>query len=149
MFATGVAIVTAHTAAGQRVGLTISSFNALSLQPPLVLWSLGCASSSLAAFGAVAHYAVNVLTAGQAALAERFATRGIDRWAGVDAADGVGGAPLLAGAAATFECANLRRHDAGDHVLFIGAVERCTHRAGAAPLLYHGGRFYTDSPLGA
>jgi flavin reductase (DIM6/NTAB) family NADH-FMN oxidoreductase RutF len=58
-----------------------------------------------------------------------------------------GGAPLLDGAAATFECFNRSRYEEGDHVIFVGEVERCTHRDGASPLLYHGGKFYTEHPL--
>jgi flavin reductase (DIM6/NTAB) family NADH-FMN oxidoreductase RutF len=65
----------------------------------------------------------------------------------VDFTEGVGGAPLLTGAAATFECFNRSRYEEGDHVIFVGEVERCMHRASATPLLYHGGRFYTELPL--
>lgn len=80
-------------------------------------------------------------------LAERFATRGIDRWAGVEHRPGINGAPLLAGAAATFECFNRSQYKEGDHTIFVGEVERCEHREGASPLLYHGGKFYTEHPL--
>lgn len=147
MFATGVTIVTARSAQGELVGLTVSSFNSVSLAPPLVLWSLARKSASLAVFDSGAHYAIHVLSARQKTLAERFATRGIDRWAGVAHTQGVGGAPLLEGAVATFECFNRSRYEEGDHVIFVGEVERCTHDAGATPLLYHGGRFYTEHPL--
>jgi flavin reductase (DIM6/NTAB) family NADH-FMN oxidoreductase RutF len=147
MFATGVTIVTARSADGQLVGLTANSFNSVSLQPPLVLWSLARTAASLAAFATGSHYAINVLAADQKTLAERFAARGVDRWAGVEHAPGVSGAPVLAGAAATFECFNRSRYEEGDHVIFVGEVERCGHRAGVPPLLYHGGRFYTEHPL--
>ena len=147
MFATGVTIVTARSAAGALVGLTASSFNSVSLTPPLVLWSLAHKAASMPVFAAGSHYAINVLCADQKALAERFASRTEDRWAGVAHTPGVSGAPLLDGALATFECFNRSRYDEGDHVIFVGEVERCTHRADAAPLLYHGGRFYTEHPL--
>lgn len=147
MFATGVTVVTARSAEGRLVGLTANSFNSVSLDPPLVLWSLALASASLPVFAAGAHYAINVLAADQVALAERFAAQGVDRWAGVVHRPGIGGAPLLAGAAATFECISRSRYEEGDHVIFVGEVERCGHRAGASPLLYHGGRFYTEHPL--
>jgi flavin reductase (DIM6/NTAB) family NADH-FMN oxidoreductase RutF len=147
MFATGVTIVTARTPDGRRIGLTANSFNSVSLDPPLVLWSLARRAASLAALRAGSHYAIHVLAADQRGLAERFATRGIDRWAGVSHADGLGGAPLIDGAAAVFECANRSRYDEGDHVIFVGRVERCAHRVGASPLLFHGGRFYTEHPL--
>jgi flavin reductase (DIM6/NTAB) family NADH-FMN oxidoreductase RutF len=147
MFATGVTIVTARTAAGELVGLTANSFNSVSLAPPLVLWSLSRGAGSMAAFSNGVHYAINVLAADQQAMAIRFATRGTDRWAGVAFTEGVGGAPLLAGAAATFECFNRSQYDEGDHVIFVGEVERCAHRAEASPLLYHGGKFYAEHPL--
>lgn len=147
MFATGVTVVTACGADGRLVGLTANSFNSVSMDPPLVLWSLALASASLPVFEKGAHYAINVLAADQMALAEQFAARGVDRWAGVEHQPGISGAPLLAGAAATFECFNRSRYEEGDHVIFVGEVERCSHRAGASPLLYHGGRFYTEHPL--
>lgn len=147
MFATGVTIVTARTAEGAVVGLTANSFNSVSLDPPLVLWSLARAAASLPVFSTGSHYAINVLAADQKALAERFALRGLDRFAGVAFDEGAGGAPLLHGAAATFECFNRSRYEEGDHVIFVGEVERCTRRDGAMPLLFHGGRYYTELPL--
>jgi flavin reductase (DIM6/NTAB) family NADH-FMN oxidoreductase RutF len=147
MFATGVTIVTARSAGGQVIGLTANSFNSVSLSPPLVLWSLAQAAASLSVFRAGSHYAINVLASDQKALAERFASKGADRWSGVAFDQGVGGAPLLHGAAATFECFNRSRYEEGDHVIFVGEVERCTHRPGASPLLFHGGRYYTEHPL--
>ncbi len=147
MFATGVTIVTARSATGEFIGLTANSFNSVSLDPPLVLWSLGRAAASMATFSTGSHYAINILAADQQALALRFATKGVDRFADVAFVEGVGGAPLLAGAAATFECFNRSRYEEGDHVIFVGEVERCTHRVGASPLLYHGGKFYAEHPL--
>lgn len=147
MFATGVTIVTTRTPDGTLIGLTANSFNSVSLNPPLVLWSLSQAASSMAAFSAGSHYAINILAADQKALAERFASRCDDRWKGVAFTEGACGAPLLAGAAATFECFNRSRYEEGDHVIFVGEVERCHHREGASPLLYHGGKFYTEHPL--
>lgn len=147
MFATGVTIVTMRAEDGTPVGLTANSFNSVSLEPPLVLWSLSQRAASLPSFRAGTHYAINVLAADQRELAERFASKGTDRWAGVDCMPGTGGAPLIAGAAATFECFNRSRYDEGDHVIFVGEVERCSWREDASPLLYHGGRFYTEHPL--
>lgn len=147
MFATGVTIVTARAPNGERVGLTANSFNSVSLAPPLVLWSLSQAASSMESFRNGSHYAINILAADQQALALRFATRGVDRFADVAFAEGVCGAPLICGSVATFECFNRSRYVEGDHVIFVGEVEHCSHRAGAAPLLYHGGKFYTEHPL--
>jgi flavin reductase (DIM6/NTAB) family NADH-FMN oxidoreductase RutF/DNA-binding MarR family transcriptional regulator len=149
MFATGVTIVTAQTASGEPVGLTANSFNSVSMDPPLVLWSLARAAGSLPVFSTGSHYAINILAADQKDLAERFARRGAERWGGVAYSEGAGGAPLIAGAAATFECFNRSRYEEGDHVIFVGEVERCRHRPEASPLLFHGGRFYTEHPLQA
>lgn len=151
-FATGVTVITTRAGPGSPpsapfVGITASSFNSVSLDPPLVLWSLAQAAASLPAFRAGSHYAINVLAADQKPLAERFALKGADRWAGVSFTEGMGGAPLLAGASATFECYNRSRYEEGDHVIFVGEVERCSWRAGASPLLFHGGRYFTEHPL--
>ncbi len=147
MFATGVTIVTARTPEGKLVGLTANSFNSVSLDPPLILWSLARAAASMLAFSTGSHYAINILTAEQQALARRFAAKGVDRFANVAFLEGAGGAPLLANAAATFECFNRSRYEEGDHLIFVGEVERCTHRTGVSPLLFHGGKFYAEHPL--
>jgi flavin reductase (DIM6/NTAB) family NADH-FMN oxidoreductase RutF len=147
MFATGVTIVTARADNGELIGLTANSFNSVSLAPPLVLWSLARAAGSLPALSTGSHYAINILAADQKELAERFAARRDGRWNGVAWTEGMGGAPLLTGSAAVFECFNRSRYEEGDHVIFVGEVEHCSHRPGAAPLLFHGGRFYTEHPL--
>jgi flavin reductase (DIM6/NTAB) family NADH-FMN oxidoreductase RutF len=147
MFATGVTIVTARGPSGALVGLTANSFNSVSLSPPLVLWSLAKTAASMPVFNDGWHYAINVLAADQKDLAERFSGKRSDRWTGVAYTEGVAGAPMLAGAAASFECFNRSRYDEGDHLIFVGEVERCTHRANASPLLFHGGRFYTEHAL--
>ncbi|WP_092001689.1 flavin reductase family protein [Polaromonas sp. OV174] len=147
MFATGVTIVTARTPEGTLIGLTANSFNSVSLNPPLVLWSLAQAAASMAALSTGSHYAINILAADQKDLAERFASKREDRWKDVLFTEGASGSPLLSGAAASFECFNRSRYEEGDHVIFVGEVERCSHRAGAAPLLFHGGKFYTEHPL--
>ncbi len=140
-FATGVTIVTCRDGAGAPVGLTCNSFNALSLEPPLVLWSLRRASPSLVAFAGADHFAVNVLAEDQIELSRRFASSAADKFADGVWHDGAGGAPLLVGAAATFECARASHQDAGDHVLFIGRVLRLADAA-LPPLVFHGGRYH-------
>ena len=147
MFATGVTIVTSRDASGQRIGLTANSFNSVSLSPPLVLWSLARAAGSMPAFTRGSHYAINILAAEQRELAERFAGKSTDRFAGVSFREGSGGAPIIDGAAAVFECFNRSRYEEGDHVIFVGEVERCSRRAGAQPLIFHGGRYFTELPL--
>lgn len=145
MFPTGVTIVTARDVHGHRVGLTASSFNSVSLEPPLVLWSLSRRAGSLPAFASGSHYAINVLAAEQHGLAQRFAAPHADRFAGLAFREGVGGAPILEGAAAVFECFNRSRYEEGDHIIFVGEVEHCEHRPGATPLIFHGGRFVVES----
>jgi flavin reductase (DIM6/NTAB) family NADH-FMN oxidoreductase RutF len=147
MFATGVTIVTTRTPQGDLVGLTVNSFNSVSMHPPLIVWRLAARSQSLAAFSAASHYAVNVLSADQHALALRFASSVGDRWQGVAWRPGADGAPLIAGALAQFECSNQHHQMEGDHLLFIGRVERCAHRSDAAPLIFHGGKFFAEQPL--
>lgn len=147
MFATGVTIVTALDDNGRRIGLTANSFNSVSLEPPLVLWSLSRAAASLATFSRGSHYAVNILAADQKELAVRFSTRRADRFEGVAFREGAGGAPLLDGVVAVFECFNRSRYEEGDHVIFVGEVERCVHRTGASPLIYHGGQYYSELPI--
>lgn len=147
MFATGVTIITARTAAGEPIGFTANSFNSVSLDPPLVLWSLARQARSLAIFSAGTHYAIHVLANDQRELAQAFATPGSDRWTNVKHSPGVAGAPVIDGVAAVFECFNRSRYDEGDHVIFVGEVEHCAHRAGCSPLLFHGGKYYTEHPL--
>src|SRR5262245_17085857 len=103
-FTTGVTIVTCVDGAGTLVGLTATSFSALSLEPPLVLWSLRRASPSLTAFSAAPHFAINVLAEGQVDLSRRFASSVPDKFGAGPWAAGEGGAPVLAGCAAVFEC---------------------------------------------
>jgi len=146
-FATGVTIVTARDASGAFVGLTANSFNSVSIDPPLVLWSLSRRAGSMPIFSRGSHYAIHILASDQVDLAQRFATKDIDRFAGIPWKEGAGGVPLLDGAAARFECFNRSRYEEGDHVIFVGEVERCEHSEGARPLLFHGGRYYTELPL--
>lgn len=139
-FGTGVTIITCLDAAGTPVGLTANSFNALSLDPPLVLWSLRQVSPSLPAFLRATHFAVNVLAESQVELSRRFASATPDKFAQGHWVAGQGGAPVLAGCAAVFECSTEQHQPAGDHVLFIGRVQRMADMA-VAPLLFQGGHY--------
>jgi flavin reductase (DIM6/NTAB) family NADH-FMN oxidoreductase RutF len=145
-FATGVTIVAARAAHGAFVGFTANSFNSVSLDPPLVIWSLARRSRSLAVFEGAERYAINVLAHDQVDLARRFSRPHADRFAGVAHRAGKSGAPLIEGCAAWLECRHHALHPAGDHMLFIGEVETCAHRR-VVPLLWHGGR-YRGSALG-
>jgi flavin reductase (DIM6/NTAB) family NADH-FMN oxidoreductase RutF len=139
-FATGVTVVTARGPHGGFVGFTANSFNSVSLDPPLIIWSLARRSRSLAVFEGAERYAVNVLAHDQVELARRFSRPHTDRFAGVTYRAGRGGVPLIEGCAAWIECRHHALHPAGDHMLFIGEVDRCAHRR-VAPLLWHAGRY--------
>ncbi len=139
-FATGVTIITTRAADGTPVGLTVNSFNSVSLNPPLVLWSLENASLSLAVFRDAPHWAVHVLASDQEELSGRFARRGATKFSGLALEEGVGGIPLLTGCSARFQCRNAFQYDGGDHVIFVGEVEHFD-RSEVAPLVFHGGRY--------
>ncbi len=144
-FATGVTVITTCAPDGGFVGLTVSSFNSVSLEPPLILWSLDSGASVLGAFLQCTHFAVNVLAESQVELSRRFAGDAANRFAGVDFRLGAGGAPLIAGCAAWFDCRNRTHHEAGDHVIFIGEVEACGHDH-APPLIWHGSTYGVKAP---
>lgn len=146
MFATGVSVVTTRSPDGGLVGLTVNSFGSLSLDPPLVLWSLDEGAGSVPAFVAATHFAVNVLSAGQLPLALRFSRPGRHRFAGLTVHAGLGGAPLIAGALAWFECETRAHYRHGDHLLFIGEVGRCARAPGTA-LVFQQGRFGMPVPI--
>jgi flavin reductase (DIM6/NTAB) family NADH-FMN oxidoreductase RutF len=148
-FATGVTVITTRTFSGQPIGITASSFNSVSLDPPLVLWSLATKSASMPVFRGNSHYVVNVLSDSQLDLCQRFATLKGDRFAGVGHAAGDTGMPVLDGALAWFECHNRSRYEEGDHVIFVGEVERCgvhPEAASMAPLVIYGGAFHRLKP---
>jgi 3-hydroxy-9,10-secoandrosta-1,3,5(10)-triene-9,17-dione monooxygenase reductase component len=140
-FSTGVTIVTCIDEQGMRVGLTANSFNSLSLDPPLVLWSLRAASPSLPVFSAVGRFAINVLSEAQVDLSRRFAARGEDKFADGAWSMGEHGSPVLAGCAAVFECETHAQHAVGDHTLFIGRVLACGESP-LPPLVYQGGHYH-------
>jgi 3-hydroxy-9,10-secoandrosta-1,3,5(10)-triene-9,17-dione monooxygenase reductase component len=139
-FATGVTIVTTRDAEGRDVGLTANSFNSVSLEPPMVLWSLARSARSLPAFLAATHFAVHVLAADQEELSLRFAARGAEKFAGLELERGAAGVPLLRGCSARFQCRTAFRHEGGDHVIFVGAVDSFD-QSGLPPLIFHGGRY--------
>jgi len=139
-FTTGVTIVTTADATGRSVGITANSFNSVSLTPPMVLWSLSRASSSLATFMRAKHFAVHILAADQDALASTFAQRGIDRFADLNFERGPDGIPLLDGCAARFECRTAFQYEGGDHMIFVGEVLNFEHWD-REPLVFKRGRF--------
>ena len=142
IFPTGVTIVTTRDSNGDAIGLTVSSFNSVSMDPPLILWSILRASPNLALFEAAEHFAVNVLANDQAEISNRFASPIADRFAGLDVTSGIGGVPLIVGSAAQFECAAWKQMDGGDHLIVVGRVLdfRGSNRS---PLIFAKGRYET------
>ncbi len=143
-FPTGVTVVTTLSPDGRRIGLTANSFNSVSLDPPLVLWSLAKRAASLPVFLTAPHYAINVLAADQIRLSRQFAGRRGDRFADVRCREGLGGIPLIEGCTAWFECHNVHQYEGGDHVILVGQVERFAHDDRPA-LAFHGGGYKVTS----
>lgn len=139
-FATGVTVVAAADASGRKVGVTANSFNSVSLDPPLILWSIDKRSTSHAVFEAATHFAVNVLAADQIDLSNNFARPREDRFAEIGYQAGAGGAPVLADCSARFECEKYQQVDGGDHWIMIGKVVAFDD-CGRSPLLYHQGAY--------
>lgn len=147
-FATGVTIITTRSPDGSPLGLTVNSFNSVSLNPPLVLWSLANTAMSLPAFRAAPHWAVHVLAADQDELSARFARRGEDKFSGIEVDTGLGNIPLLRGCTARFQCRTAFQYEGGDHVIFVGEV-LSFDRAETAPLVFHSGRYAHATPRDA
>lgn len=139
-FATGVTVITTRTASGKLEGLTANSFAAVSLDPPLISWSLRRSALSFAGFLGANHFAVNVLCAEQHALCRHFTTPRLDKFEDIAFTEGVHGAPILVGSLATFECRTETTFEGGDHLIFIGRVIRAAYRDGE-PLIFSAGRF--------
>ena len=140
-YPTGVAVVTTRTPDGRAVGLTINSFASLSLEPPLVLWSLVTHSPNLAVFSECSHFAINILGSGQEELALRFANPKIsNKFEDVLVEETCAGIPVLQNAVTTLLCEHDHNRQTGDHLLLIGRVVRTANRPGL-PLVFHGGSF--------
>ena len=148
LFVTGVTIITCRDEDGAPVGITANSFNSVSLDPPLVLWSVGLNAKSLDAFSIASAFAVHILRDDQAQLSQAFAKSGTDKFAGLNIEPGLGEAPLLSDCAARLECSLHAKHPAGDHVLFIAEVKRLSSDPDSKPLVYHGGCYaaLSDKP---
>jgi flavin reductase (DIM6/NTAB) family NADH-FMN oxidoreductase RutF len=140
-FATGVAVITAQAADGSAVGLTMSSFNSVSVDPPLVLFSIDREAFSLAAMTKAEGYAVNVLGRDQEHLSDQFARALGDKWAAVQHTLGHAAAPLIADALAHFECVPYAQYDGGDHVIFVGRVVRFSAHSAKEPLIFFRGAY--------
>ena len=137
-FPTGVTVVTACSGEGRLAGVTVNSFCSVSLAPPLLLWCLSRTAPSRSVFSGASHFAIHVLAADQGRLSRRFSRGAKDKFAGLELGEGLGGAPLLDGVVALFECRRADSHDAGDHVIIVGNVERYRYSR-RQPLVFHAG----------
>ena len=145
MFATGIAVVTTRAPSGEPIGLTVNSFNSVSLDPSLIAWSMALHLPSLPVFEACEYYAVNVLAEDQQHLSQLFASRSDEKFAGLEIDEGLYGVPLLRGCCARFECRNTHRHPGGDHLVFLSEVVRFD-RDDRPPLIFHGGAYRRLAP---
>jgi len=139
-FVTGVTIVTTRNSDGEPVGLTVNSFNTVSLSPPLVLWSLSLHAASFDAFVQASHFVVNVLAADQIPLSTSFAKTGGNKFVDIAWHEAFAGMPVLDGTSASFTCRNAHRFPGGDHLIFLGEIisfEQSTR----PPLVYANGKY--------
>lgn len=144
-FATGVTVVTATDAQGKQVGVTANSFNSVSLEPALILWSLDKRSGSWATFEQASHFCVNILAADQIDISNHFARPGDDKFAGVTTTTGLGQAAIIPNSAANFQCEKYQVVDGGDHWILIGKVI-AFEDSGRSPLVYHQGSYAAVMP---
>jgi flavin reductase (DIM6/NTAB) family NADH-FMN oxidoreductase RutF len=145
-FATGVTIITTRDRTGKLHGMTANSFSSVSLTPPLVLWSSSLYAQSLPAFQEGSHFVVNILAFDQIPLSNKFATQSDDKFIDTDHVIAESGAPVIIGAAAHFECRNEFRHYGGDHIIFIGHVERFAY-TDHPTLMFCRGKYMRGEPI--
>ena len=126
-YLTGVTIVTVTKPDGTPYGLTVNSFNSVSIAPPLILWSLDNKNSHLTLFQNTEGFAINIMAADQTNLCKRFAGQENNRFADVDWTFGVSGQPLINNALAHIECRPCQRYAGGDHTIFVGEVVSARH----------------------
>ncbi|MGJ8528527.1 flavin reductase family protein [Maritalea sp.] len=143
-FATGVAVVTTLNENADPIGVTVNSFSSVSLDPPLVLWSLTNRSPNLEIFQRASHFVINILASDQEHVSNQFARPVEDRFANVECKAGIGGVPVLSGTLACFECENAWATEGGDHTVFFGKVLNYDE-ADLAPLLFFSGKYGTAS----
>lgn len=139
-FATGVTIITTLNAAKEPIGITVSSFNSLSMEPPMILWSLAKSAYSLPAFQHASHFNVHVLSAEQDQLSNSFARPGTDKFLNINYIKGLEGTPILNKCAALFECRTAHQYDGGDHIIFVGEVLEF-NSSKKKPLVFHLGQY--------
>ncbi len=146
-FATGVTIITTMGKDDKPVGITVNSFSAVSLEPPLVLWSLAKTALSFSSFNHAGHFNVHVLTSEQDSLSNRFARSGIDKFTGVEYRKGITGMPILNEYAVCFQCKTSLQYEGGDHVIFVGEVIDFD-QTNKPPLVFHSGQYVDTKDRG-
>ena len=142
-FATGVTVISARDSAGEPIGVTVNSFASVSLDPPLVLWSLDTGSDRYEAMMCVTHFSVNILGEDARSVSQALSRKGKKIMAPELIYEGKNKIPLLKNAIANFECEVERRIEAGDHVMFIGRVLAFSHASHEKPLVYYRGNYRT------
>lgn len=140
-FTTGVAVVTTQLEGEAPIGITVNSFSSVSLDPALVLWCLDKGSDTLPVFEKCNCFTVNVLGEDQKDVSNTLARAGHHQLDGMNVAKGVNGCAKLEDALAVFECEVHARHDAGDHIILVGAVKAFSSAEEGRPLLYHRGGY--------
>ncbi|MEX2475797.1 p-hydroxyphenylacetate 3-hydroxylase reductase component [Marinobacter sp.] len=139
-FATGITIITAESPDGIKAGVTANSFNSVSMDPPLILWSIDKGSKAIDVFRTASHFTVNILASDQAHLSNNFAKSGDDKYADIDYKPGLGNAPVFDGVSGYFECEPWEFVEGGDHWIIIGKVVNFVDE-GRPPLVYHQGGY--------
>ncbi|CAM4059599.1 flavin reductase [Vreelandella rituensis] len=145
-FATGITVVTTRSSEGEHFGVTASSFNTVSMDPPLILWSLDKGAHSLATYRDAEYFVVNVLGNDQVDISNRFASRGEDKFAGIAIEEGLGGAAKVRDSAAYFECKTWNIYEGGDHLIIVGEVMNYGCRDEGSSLVFHNGRYAVPEP---
>ena len=139
-FTTGVTIITTRAENGDPVGITANSFNSVSLNPPMVLWSLDKSAMSLSAFTNNKHWNVHILSTEQEALSGRFASRGEEKFKGLELDPGINNIPLLRNCATRFNCRTAFIYEGGDHMIFVGEV-LAFDKSELPPLAFQSGQY--------
>lgn len=142
-FATGITVVTSRNAKDEPLGVTINSFSSVSLDPPLVLFSLARVGGHCQEFIKAGKFAVNVLTPAQRALSDRFASTRDNRFEGIEFETGENGCPIFLNSLSVFECETFAVHDGGDHAVFICKVTNVSSGDDDEALLFHKGQYHT------
>mgnify|MGYP001246375860 FL=1 len=141
-FATGVTVVTSIAENSEKVGMTVNSFNSVSLEPPLILWSIGRDANCFEAFMASKSFAVHILNKTQSDISNKFAQTGIDKFEGMDCTNGLNDIPILPDFSVCLQCTTKHLYDGGDHVIVVGEVKSIENRS-QEPLIFYKGDYLT------